>query len=114
MTGMTVAEATEAYRVALRRLIEVPWRQGRRKGRNVYAVLGEDWEAHPLIGQLDTPELAAEAVNAHNAMLAELLVADRAAAEDNDLEGEEMKPVDAATRAAGAAEAEAAPAPVGS
>ena len=47
-------------------LTAVPWRQGRRKGRNLYAVTGPDWEAHPEIGCLDTPELAAEAVAAHN------------------------------------------------
>lgn len=51
-------------------LAAVPWRQGRRKGRNLYAVTGPDWEAHPPIGCLDTAELAAEAVAAHNAGLA--------------------------------------------
>jgi hypothetical protein len=47
-------------------LTAVPWRQGRRKGRNLYAVTGDDWEAHPAIGCLDTPELAEEACRAHN------------------------------------------------
>lgn len=36
-------------------LTAVPWRQGRRKGRNLYAVTGPDWEAHPEIGCLDSP-----------------------------------------------------------
>lgn len=52
-------------------LTAVPWRQGRRKGRNLYAVTGDDWEAHPEIGCLDSPELAREAAEAHNAALAE-------------------------------------------
>ena len=51
-------------------LTAVPWRAGRRKGRNLYAVTGPDWEQHPEIGCLDTPELAAEAVAAHNDALA--------------------------------------------
>jgi hypothetical protein len=51
-------------------LTAVPWRQGRRKGRNLYAVTGDDWEAHPGIGCLDTPELAGQACRAHNASLA--------------------------------------------
>ena len=50
-------------------LTAVPWRQGRRKGRNLYAVTGDDWEAHPEIGCLDTAELAAEACAAHNERL---------------------------------------------
>ena len=46
----------------------VPWRQGRSQPRNVYARTGgDDWKADTMIGQLDTPELAAEAVTAHNA-----------------------------------------------
>jgi len=51
-------------------LTAVPWRVGRRKGRNMYAITGDDWEAHPDIGKLDTPELAAEACAAHNEALA--------------------------------------------
>lgn len=58
-------------------LTAVPWRQGRRKGRNLYAVTGEDWEAHPPIGMLDTPELAAEACEAHNEALERRKAADR-------------------------------------
>lgn len=50
-------------------LTVVPWRVGRRKGRNMYAVTGDDWEAHPQIGCLDTPELAGEACRAHNEAL---------------------------------------------
>ena len=57
-------EATEAPD-----LTAVPWRQGRRKRRNLYAVTGEDWEAHPEIGCLDTAELAAAACAAHNERL---------------------------------------------
>lgn len=50
-------------------LAAFPWRQGRRKGRNLYAVTGEDWEDHPDFGKLDTPELAEEAYRAHNEAL---------------------------------------------
>lgn len=46
-----------------------PWRSGRSVGRTIYAVYtdpvtGE--EASTLIGVMDTPALAAEAVAAHN------------------------------------------------
>ena len=49
------------------------WRTGRKVGRTIYAVVRE-WSTykelpenqHPLIGVMDTPELAAEAVRAHN------------------------------------------------
>jgi hypothetical protein len=68
--GWHVAEAAECPDLAV-----LPWRQGRRKGRNLYAITGEDWEAHPEIGCLDTPELAAEAVAAHNERLGRLLPA---------------------------------------
>lgn len=42
------------------------WRTGRKLVRTIYAVTHEDWEQHPLIGVMDTPELAIEAVQAHN------------------------------------------------
>jgi hypothetical protein len=51
-------------------LTAATWRQGRRKGRNLYAVTEDDWEAHPAIGCLDTAELAEEACRAHNDSLA--------------------------------------------
>jgi len=51
-------------------LTAVPWRAGRKNPRNMYAVTGNDWEAHPDIGKLDTAELAAEACAAHNEALA--------------------------------------------
>lgn len=50
-------------------LITLPWRTGRRVGRTLYAQLGpEASDADPLIGLMDTPELAAEVVEAHNAL----------------------------------------------
>ena len=48
-----------------------PWRVGRKVGRTIYAVAspGHPSDDDPLIGVMDTPALAAEAVEAHNAML---------------------------------------------
>lgn len=52
-------------------LTAIPWRQGRSQPRNVYARTGgDDWKADVMIGQLDTPEIAAEACEAHNEALA--------------------------------------------
>lgn len=48
--------------------LDRPWRVGRSVGRTIYAMAGEQGsDADPLIGVMDTPELAAEAVRAHNA-----------------------------------------------
>ena len=48
--------------------VALPWRTGRRVGRTIYAQAGpEASDDDPLIGVMDTPELAAEAVDAHNA-----------------------------------------------
>lgn len=49
------------------------WRVGSKVGRTIYAVVRQ-WgtskekphDQHPLIGVMDTPELAAEAVRQHN------------------------------------------------
>jgi hypothetical protein len=51
----------------------LPWRTGRHNGRTIYAQLGPepDREVDVAIGMLDTPELAAEAVGAHNDRLRE-------------------------------------------
>jgi hypothetical protein len=47
------------------------WRTGRSVGRTIYAQPGPDpSDDDPLIGVMDTAELAAEAVGAHNALLA--------------------------------------------
>ena len=52
-------------------LTRLPWRTGRRVGRTIYARYGDDdASTDVLIGVMDTPELAAEAVLAHNALLA--------------------------------------------
>lgn len=67
MTGDAIIGATAAHREALKSLTGVPWRQGRKVPRNIYAVTGDDWEARPPIGAMDTPELAAEAAGSHNA-----------------------------------------------
>ena len=46
------------------------WRTGRKLGRTIYAQPGpEASDEDPLIGLMDTPELAAAAVEAHNAFL---------------------------------------------
>jgi hypothetical protein len=46
------------------------WRVGRSIGRTIYAMVGaEASKADEVIGMLDSPELAAEAVGAHNAGL---------------------------------------------
>ena len=48
----------------------VPWRTGRRVGRTIYAQFGDvPGENDPLIGVMDTPELAAEAVDSHNSYI---------------------------------------------
>jgi hypothetical protein len=47
--------------------LTLPWRRGRKVGRTIYARLGDEpSDADVLIGMLDTPELAREAVDAHN------------------------------------------------
>jgi hypothetical protein len=47
------------------------WRTGRKVGRTIYAQLGpEPSDDDPLIGVMDTPELAAEAVRTRNACAA--------------------------------------------
>ena len=46
------------------------WRTGRKVGRTIYARRGAaPSDDDPLIGVMDTPELAAEAVRAHNSAL---------------------------------------------
>lgn len=48
-------------------LTSLPWRVGRKVGRTIYAMTGpEPSDDDPLIGVMDTPELAAEACEAHN------------------------------------------------
>jgi hypothetical protein len=43
------------------------WRVGRKVGRTIYAIVGEEAsDDDTLIGVMDTPELAREAVEAHN------------------------------------------------
>lgn len=45
----------------------LPWRVGRKVGRTIYAQVGAlPSDNDPLIGLMDTFELAHEAVNAHN------------------------------------------------
>ena len=46
------------------------WRNGRHVGRTLYATSGpEPSDSDPLIGVMDTPELAARVVRDHNAAL---------------------------------------------
>lgn len=44
------------------------WRVGRKVGRTIYAVVGKQManDSDVLVGVMDTPELAAAAVEAHN------------------------------------------------
>jgi hypothetical protein len=65
-----IAEATGRYHAAMGELRDVPWRVGRSNPRNLYADTGPDWKGHPPIGVMDSPELARDAVEAHNAALA--------------------------------------------
>lgn len=47
--------------------LTVRWRTGRKVGRTIYAQYGpEPADSDPLIGVMDTPELADEAVTCHN------------------------------------------------
>lgn len=48
-------------------LTKVPWRVGMKVGRTIYAEVGDgDCLKDVLLGVMDTPELAAHAVVAHN------------------------------------------------
>lgn len=50
--------------------IDKRWRQGRKVGRTIYAMVGRvPHDNDELIGMMDTPELAADAVRSHNADL---------------------------------------------
>jgi len=61
-------------------LITLPWRQGRHQGRHIYAQLGpEPSGSDPVVGTLDTAELAEEACTSHNAALALRMASARAA-----------------------------------
>jgi hypothetical protein len=52
-------------------LTALPWRQGRHRGRHMYAQLGpEPHDDDPDVGTLETAELAAEACESHNEALA--------------------------------------------
>lgn len=47
--------------------IDSPWRVGTQIRRAIHAIVpGVDQERHPLLGLMDTDELAAEVVTAHN------------------------------------------------
>jgi hypothetical protein len=70
MTREELEQGYLAYRAVTQELCELPWRQGRSQPRNIYAVdpdLVGDWSHDHMIGQFSTPELASEAVRAHNA-----------------------------------------------
>lgn len=48
----------------------LPWRTGRKLGRTVYAMLGpEASDSDPVLGMMDSRELAAEVVATHNLVL---------------------------------------------
>jgi len=70
--AMRVAAAGVPEADAAPDLNALPWRQGPVEARNLYARTGgDDWTADVMIGQLNTPELAAGAVRAHNTALGE-------------------------------------------
>lgn len=51
---------------------DLPWRVGRKVGRTIYMVVGpEPSDDDVLIGVMDSPEIAGEAVCAHNRLLAD-------------------------------------------
>jgi len=51
-------------------LLSLPWRTGRHLGRTIYARLGPEASGEdPVLGMMDTRELAEEAVRAHNRRL---------------------------------------------
>lgn len=58
--------------------VDLPWRVGSKVKRTIYAVvpdLGHD--QHPLLGLMDTPQLAEEVVFAHNRLLESIKNAQR-------------------------------------
>ena len=56
-----------SHRVTEHLAITRPWRTGRKVGRTVYVQLGDiPHDDDLLIGMMDTPKLANEAVGAHN------------------------------------------------
>ena len=56
--------------VSVDQYLTMRWRCGRHVGRTLYAMPGpEPSDSDPLIGVMDTPELAARAVADHNAGL---------------------------------------------
>lgn len=47
--------------------IQLKWRVGEKLRRTIYAVVPDlEYDEHPLLGLMDTPELAAEVVFSHN------------------------------------------------
>ena len=51
-------------------LLDMKWRTGRKVGRTIYAQLGPEPSDHdPLIGVMDTGDLADSAVEGHNMCL---------------------------------------------
>ena len=54
----------------MRPLPDTEWRQGRKVGRTIYVQIGAEPSDHDiLIGMMDSPELAQEAVSGHNLAL---------------------------------------------
>lgn len=59
--------------------VNLPWRVGRKVGRTIYAHPTDDPDGDGvLIGMMDTPRLAAAAVQAHNTHLKGLMSVRRA------------------------------------
>lgn len=60
-------------------LIGSNWRAGRKVGRTIYATNEKSSDTDPLIGVMDTKELAASVVEAHNLLLVRKDLAETAA-----------------------------------
>lgn len=70
MTNPPITSALQASDDPMMAPMWLVWRQGRKVGRTIYAVVGpEPSDDDILIGVMDTPQLAGEAVNAHNQTL---------------------------------------------
>jgi hypothetical protein len=67
MEAVMAIEPTVPEDVVIAAYLDCRWRVGRKVGRTIYAVIGDEpSDDDELIGVMDSPELAAEAVHGHN------------------------------------------------
>ena len=77
-----VIEMLRGYAERERPLEDCRWRTGRRNGRVIYAQRGtEASDGDPMIGAMDTPDLARNACRAHNRLV--MLMDSRKLLEEN-------------------------------